>query len=217
MKTIKILFLLLAFAHVSAFAASFPMNIKLKNVLLSGDIHFPEQGASTAIILVGGSGATLRTDTAKMNGLFHRLGFAVANFDRRGNGESTGEYQRPNAKNSAAQIPVFAEDVAAIADAIKLDGRFKIKKLIVMGSSMGAWIAPHAATLTNSIDLVINFVGAASTVAKSDHFDYLTDMGLSIEQALGMMHTLKADNSYNPESALIKIETASNVDFWRTG
>ena len=109
MKYIALVFLTLS---INSFAASnvFPIKAKSAQVTIAGEVSFPANNPQTnkAFILVGGSGAVTRDKTAVMNGLFHSLGYAVVNYDRRGNGESTGDYQKPNYKNSAKQLPLFA-------------------------------------------------------------------------------------------------------------
>ena len=183
------------------------LKVKNSEIVIQGQIVLAKDNPNkTIIIVVGGSGVKTRADTAAINPLFLNMGYSVVNYDRRGNGESTGNYKRPNSKNSAEQIPLFASDVVAIANHLKQKPRFSDSKIIVAGSSMGAWIAPLAASQSKDIDLVISFAGAALSVGQSDHFDYLTDMGLSIEQATGLMHTLKNDTSYNPHDALSKLQ-----------
>ena len=52
-----------------------------------------------------------------------REGFAVVRYDKRGIGESTGQYVAPGAANSETIFPILASDLATIVDFFRLDSR----------------------------------------------------------------------------------------------
>lgn len=211
----KLMTLSLLITSFASFGNSYDFEAQSNEAVISASINYPaNKDTSTALILVGGSGVKLRQETAKMNALFHSFNVAVVNYDRRGNGLSTGFYQRPNTANSAQQIPLFAQDIAAVAVAVKADSRFNIDKVIVAGSSMGAWIAPLAATKTTAIDGVINIVGGATSVKESDFYDHITDLNVPMDQAQQLISNLSKDNSYQPQLAL---ETVQQPILWLYG
>lgn len=153
----------------------------------------------TVIIVVGGSGAVLREDTRQAVPLFLNASTAVALVDRRGNGDSTGDYKRPSTTNSEWQIPKIGSDTADVATYLSTYG---FDHVGVAGSSMGGWIAASAASQTEDIDFVIGLVGGVVSVATSDIFDGATDTGLSIPDAMIKAQQPHELTSYDPESDL---------------
>ena len=103
--------------------------------VIAGEIHTSgTQTPDTVIIVSGGSGVGVRTDTSAAIGLFLNENTAVAIYDRRGFGSSAGEPVRPGTENSAWLIPALGQDLAAIADHLSELGYDRVG---LMGSSMG--------------------------------------------------------------------------------
>lgn len=177
-------------------AAIQPFEIMAGDNVVAGEVHsVAGADAETVIIVVGGSGVGLRADTAQAVPLFLNESTAVAIYDRRSFGRSTGNYERPGTQNSAWLVPALAGDVAAMARHLRATG---FERVGVMGSSMGGWVAVSSASASDDIDFIVNFVGGAVPVAVSDAFDGLTDQGLSIEAALAEAQAAAADIGYDP-------------------
>ena len=92
-------------------------------------------------------------------------GIGVVTFDRRGEGESTGDASR-------GRFQLQVEDALAVRDAIDVD------RVGMWGFSQGGWIAPLAAAQSDRVAFV---VGVASTgVTPSDQMMYATERQLRL-------------------------------------
>ena len=181
-----------------------PISIHNDGVHIVGEIHTTEGSApTTAMLMVGGSGAALRQDLIPALPMFLSDDVAITVFDRRGSGESTGVIERPGTLNSEWQIPILATDLAKLADELKAQGFTRVG---VTGSSMGGWVSIAAAARTDSVDFVIAINGGASSVALSDAFDVLTDEGASIEEAIVHVQSLALAPSYAPDNDLSRLK-----------
>jgi pimeloyl-ACP methyl ester carboxylesterase len=170
---------------------------------IAAEIHrLPGTTPKTAVIVVGGSGARTRADTAPAIPLLLDGNTAVITYDRRGNGDSTGSYERPNTANTAWLVPLFAGDVADVAGYLKQEGFARVG---LIGTSMGGWVNVAAAARTSAIGFVICMNGGASSVGVSDEFDHLTDEGMSIEEATALARAYEGEAGYDPANDLVKL------------
>ena len=177
-----------------------PFWLRSKGRVIAGEVaQAPGTAPKIAVIIVGGSGARVRKDTEAAVPFFRDENTAVVTYDRRGNGESTGEYAIPDTLNTAWQIPRFADDVAAIAAHLKRHG---YERVGLVGTSMGGWINVAAAAKTRAIDFVVCFSGGASSVGVSDEFDRLTDEGLTIAEAIAAARRYDGPSGYDPQADL---------------
>jgi pimeloyl-ACP methyl ester carboxylesterase len=180
-----------------------PFTIDFDGVRIAGQVR-GELGASpqTALIIVGGSGVRTRADTEQAAPLFLSGDVSVVLYDRRGNGESTGNFEVPDTLNTAWQIPLFAADVAQIAAYLKREG---FQRVGLLGSSMGGWVNVASAAMSSDIDFIVSFSGAANSVGVSDSFDALTDQGLSIEAATEAARHYDGAPGYDPAADLRRL------------
>jgi pimeloyl-ACP methyl ester carboxylesterase len=171
---------------------------KAPDARIAGEIH-AARGADpkTAVIIVGGSGMRTRSDTAPAIPLFMDSDVAVAIYDRRGNGESTGAFEIPDTENSQWLVPAFARDVTAIANLLKQNG---YERVGLLGTSMGGWINVAAAASSGDVDFIICISGGASTVGVSDAFDLYTDEGKSIDDAIAAARRYDGPPGYDPSA-----------------
>lgn len=177
-----------------------PFEAVIPDGVIAGEIHqIGDTSPDTVVIVSGGSGVGERQDTAAAIGLFLNETTAVAIYDRRGFGGSSGEAVRPGTENSAWLIPALGADLAAIA--AHLDG-LGYERIGLVGSSMGGWINAAAAARTTCADFAVSIVGGAVPVAVSDMFDALTDRGLSIEDALEQTRSQAPAIGYDPATDL---------------
>jgi len=180
-----------------------PFVIESGGVKIAGEIHAQDAKRCTAVIVVGGSNVRTRGDTAVAIPFFLGPEMAVVVMDRRGNGKSTGQFEIPDTKNTAWQIPRFGHDVAAVARHLKAQG---FRRVVLVGTSMGGWINDSAAAAApDAIDAVVSMTGGASTVGVSDEFDRLASSGLSIHEAAKQASSYRGPQGYDPSSDLASV------------
>jgi pimeloyl-ACP methyl ester carboxylesterase len=179
-----------------------PFEVAAPEGHIAGEIHqIPGSRPDTILVITGGSGVGVRTDTAAAIGLFLSETTAVAIYDRRGFGDSSGTATIPTTSNTAWLVPALGSDLLAITS--HLDG-LGYDRIGILGSSMGGWVNASAAARSDLIDFAINLVGGATSVSRSDTFDALTDTGLSIEAALAMAPGQAGSIGYDPACDLAR-------------
>lgn len=145
------------------------------DVTLRGTLMIPSTaGPHPAIVMIHGAGPAHRPLGLYPYGLM-QLGFAVLAFDKRGAGESTGDYR-------TASFPDLAGDVIAGIDAIKHNPAIDPHRIGLFASSNGGWVAPVVATQSRDVAYVICRVCSMLTVARNQAYERETiarDAGLS--------------------------------------
>jgi dienelactone hydrolase len=114
--------------------------IPARGATLAGTLFMPA-GASAprpAVLILQGSSTNLRSDYRFYADRFARAGFVVLTFDKRGNGESTGDYRR-------ASYDDLVLDARAAAGLLAAQPGVDPSRLGLWGLSQGAFIAPWVA------------------------------------------------------------------------
>jgi len=114
-----------------------------------------------AIILISGSGPSDRNQTIFGHKVFLVLanyftsnGFAVLRYDDRGAGESQGSFRKATVRDHAA-------DASFAIDYLKSRADVDSSRIGLLGHSLGAEIAPIAATINSSTAFIVLMAGAA--------------------------------------------------------
>lgn len=144
-----------------------------ENAELHGTLILPPgPGPHAAIVVVGGSNWRIRGNVRTEADIFASLGLAAFIFDKRGNGESTGETINPFATT--------ASDMAAAVRTIAARSEIRDDAVGVFGASRGGWFAPLAASKSSEIAFTIVFVAPAVSPAQQET---TRRMGVFAEQA----------------------------------
>jgi dipeptidyl aminopeptidase/acylaminoacyl peptidase len=152
------------------------------DVRLAGTLRIPStKGQHPAIVFIHGSGPQDR-DFGPMTGLFARRGIAVLTYDKRGVGDSTGDFRR---------VPFYelAGDALAGVRFLKTRKEIDPNKIGVWGVSQGGWLGPLAASQSADIAFVISVSGPAVSPKEQMLFyrgNQLREAGLldeAVEQA----------------------------------
>lgn len=199
--------LALAIALLAGFAGSASatgtrrdFSIRSHKVTIAGEIWREGNAARTVVIVVGGSSARTRKDTAPALALLLSRDIAVALMDRRGNGLSTGRFEVPTTTNTAWQIPAFAADVGAVARYLRRSG---YSRVVLLGTSMGAWVNDAAAAGSGrTIDAVVNVSAGGGSVGVSDEFSRLAEGGMSLAGAARQARLYHGPQGYDPAADL---------------
>lgn len=127
------------------------------DVTLKGTLTLPlKKGPHPAVVFAHGSGDAKR-DVGMWNMFFVRQGMAVLSLDKRGAGESSGDWHK-------ASLGEIADDWLAGVAMLKQRADIDPKRIGVHGSSQGGWTAPDMAVRSKDIAWVIVRAGSANTV-----------------------------------------------------
>ena len=127
----------------------------------AGDGPFP------AIVLIDGSGETDRNNMRDFSIAFAQAGFVTLAYDKRGVGESTGD---PEAWYYFS-IDDLAADAAAGAEFLAMRDDVSKDRIGLFGISQGGWVAPLAATLTDSVSFMALKSASVTTIGEDRLFE----------------------------------------------
>ncbi|MFZ4100066.1 MAG: alpha/beta hydrolase family protein [Chlamydiia bacterium] len=134
------------------------------DVVLAGTLTLPRSGKpSPAVLLIAGSGPNDRDATVFGHKPFLVLadhltkkGFAVLRVDKRGVGQSTGNYGISTSED-------FASDVLAGVEYLKTRKEVNAEQIGLIGHSEGGLIAPMVAVKSSDVAFIVLMAGAGVT------------------------------------------------------
>src|SRR5688572_10169310 len=173
-KNIKLLFAVyLISLNQSCYSQSSMEKIKFvsDSDTLVGYLNKPKSVAQFSVVVVTHSASLGNHDAPIYNHLVQTLnsvGVAVFTYDRRGSGESGGDF-------FTASLIDLAKDALKAVD--KLKTRADVKKIGIFGVSQGGWIAPAAYHMSKK-DIAFMILVSSSGVSPAVQMDYATQTNL---------------------------------------
>jgi dienelactone hydrolase len=144
--------------------------------VLSGTLTLPAgKGRHPAVAFVHGSGPTERAYLPDLQALLVRHGVAVLAFDKRGIGQSGGDY--PGEPPTADAIDILARDAAAAARFLRSQPEIDPARVGLAGHSQAGWIMPLAGSREPAVHFLVVFSGPAVTADENDLYQDLTGQG----------------------------------------
>ena len=145
-----------------------PVSFRNGDVTLSATLFLPDDGRRhPAVVLFHGSGPQRRN--SMMGAWFARYGVAALTYDKRGVGESTGDF------NAVSFTELVTDGLAGVAW-LKARDDINPKQIGVWGLSQGGWLGPLAASQSRDIAFVIAVSGPGVSPAEQMIFYYANDM-----------------------------------------
>jgi pimeloyl-ACP methyl ester carboxylesterase len=172
-RPIQLLCLLLLCKSVVAAPARIEnIGFSSQGVTLAGSIAFPaDQPIRAAVVFVHGSGKQSRN--LGLAELFASKGVAALVYDKRGAGQSGGEYEG-NQSVSGMNVALLADDAAAALQALANNPALKGVPVGFAGISQAGWIAPLAATKTKQARFLLMWSGPVCKVSEEDIYSKFT-------------------------------------------
>lgn len=164
--------------------------IRLGGTLISPST--PPRARHPAVILVHGSGAENREYMLPWAHFLIRRGMAVLGYDKRGVGESTGDW-------NTASFEDLAGDVVAAFDYLKTRSDIDRAHVGVLGISQAGWIMPLAAVRAKDLAFLISISGAGVTAAETTLDEARNEMsvsGMPAQQVEDVIALLKLQHEY---------------------
>jgi pimeloyl-ACP methyl ester carboxylesterase len=157
---------------------------------LAGTLHLPDGEPRATVLMVPGSGPSDRDNDvyfpAIRAGLLER-GIAAASFDKRGVGESTGDWRDTGPAEQAA-------DVAAQLTCLRAQA-VDPARLGLFGHSQGGWVVLEVAAADPAVAFVVTNSGPGVTMALQERFAteaHMNAAGVPAEAVAGALATQDA-------------------------
>ena len=155
-------------------------------LVLAGTLHLPDGEPRATVLMVPGSGPSDRDNDVYFPsiraGLLER-GIAAASFDKRGVGESTGDWRDTGPAEQAA-------DVAAQLGSLRECPEVDPARLGLFGHSQGGWVVLEVGAADPSVAFVITNSGPGVTMARQERFSteaHMTAGGAPAEAVTGAL------------------------------
>jgi len=168
---------------------------------------------STAIVALHGASTGTRTHRLfqHLHAVLPPAGIGVATFDRRGEGESSGQ-------PSVGDFELQARDALAVAEALG------VSRIGLWGFSQGGWVAPLAATLSDRIRFLV--LVASTGVSPAEQMRYATAEQMrraghppeavrrAVELRLACEAWMRAPDGAVGERLVAELEAARHEPWW---
>jgi uncharacterized protein len=136
-------------------------------------IMLPEETEALAgAVFVHGSGPEARDASRYAAIRLAEAGIASVFFDKRGVGESEGNWQD-------ADFSELAADVLAVAEFFSDTTELRMNQIGFIGTSQGGWVAPLAAGMADETAFLITISGPATTPKEEGHWNVVRELRLA--------------------------------------
>jgi len=131
------------------------------------------RGPFSAVVLGHGSGRVTRDHLKFTADRFRDAGFAVLRFDKRGVGESTGEFVAVGTRDSQAIFPLLASDIEAGIRFLRTRSEIDPRRIGIAGWSQAGWILPIVARDLGDVAFMVIMSGPVCSVGLEMYYsDY---------------------------------------------
>jgi uncharacterized protein len=143
------------------------------------------------------------------------LGFVVLAYDKRGVGQSTGQYEMIGPSNSVRMFDLLAADVLAGVEALRRRSDVDAARIGLVGFSQAGWIAPLAASRSRDVAFLVIVSGPAVSVGEEIAYSRLAGEDPGSEQGVAdadierRMREFKGPPGYDPLPVLKTLATPS--------
>ena len=212
----KLLALLAIAAGVLACASNaapppLPHVFRNGDVSLAFTLDLPAgEGPFPAVVMGHGSGKVTRDQLIWAARHFTELGFAVLRFDKRGVGESTGNFVFVGTKDSPWVFPELASDVAAGVRFLRTRPEVDPHRIGLFGGSQAGWILPLAAQEIGDVAFMILWSGPVCSVGQEMFYsDIVERTGRPVADGNVAMPRFSGPPGFDPLPVLRTLHTPS--------
>lgn len=160
-------------------------------------------GPFPVVVLIHGSGRTTRDEMLNIVPQFLQRGIAVLRYDKRGVGESGGQYSGVGPVNSITMIPQLARDAAAAMQVACAAERIDAHRCGFFGVSQAGWVIVEALSHSADADFAVLYSGVTIPVGLQIYFSQLTaNPELALSEAVAALEGFTGNPGYDPAMRL---------------
>ncbi len=168
----------------------------------------PDGKPSPAAVLVHGSAPTPRANLSFYTDACLRAGLSVLAFDKRGCGESTGEFRPFNVTESESIFAELAQDAANAHKWLRAQEGIDSARVGFVGGSQAGWIMPLASLQATDTAFIVSGAGPPlSAGEEAYHGDLCGDGGVgehTVAEADLLLKSFKGPHGFDPSPILAK-------------
>jgi dipeptidyl aminopeptidase/acylaminoacyl peptidase len=181
--------------------------LESREARLSYQLDLPNRrGAVPAVVIGHGSGEVTKEHCRWLAGGFVERGFATLCYDKRGVGNSTGEYAMVGPQNSERMFDLLAEDMAAGVRFLQSQPGIDRARIGLVGVSQAGWIIPLAATRVRPAFMIV-LSGPTVSVGEEIFYSNIVEQTMRpLAVADGELVKFSGRRGYDPRPVLESLE-----------
>jgi uncharacterized protein len=171
-------------------------------------------GKVPAVVIGHGSGRATKDTCRYLASGFLSRGFATLCYDKRGVGESTGEYSSVGPRNSDRMFDALGEDMAAGVRFLRSHDAIDASRVGLAGNSQAGWIIPVAAARVKPAFMIL-LVGPTVSVGEEIFYsDIVEKTAAPLDDGYRKLPAFKGERGFDPRPVL---ETLDVPGLWLLG
>lgn len=177
------------------------------DVRLSYQLDLPARsGRVPAVVFGHGSGQLDKTSCRFLAGGFQQRGFATLCFDKRGVGQSDGDYVNVGTADSERVFADLAGDIAAGVSFLRRHPEIDGSRIGLAGASQAGWIVPLAATTARPAFMIL-LVGPAVSVGEEIFYSRLVEFNdAPLDEAYRRLPAFTGPRGFDPRPVLATLD-----------
>ena len=184
-------------------------------VQLSYRLDVPAHTAPVGAVVFGhGSGMATKTSCRFLADPFLARGFATLCFDKRGVGQSTGQFFNVGPQNSNTVFEDLAADMAAGVAFLRGRPEIDPNRIGLAGVSQAGWIVPLAAAKSQPAFMLL-LVGPTVSIGLENFYSNIVEVtNLPVEEGYRQLPSFKGPHGFDPKPVL---ESLNVPGLWLLG
>ncbi len=176
------------------------------SVQLSYRLDVPAHTSPVGAVVFGhGSGLQTKTSCRFHADGFLARGYATLCFDKRGVGQSTGQFINPVPQNSAAVFDDLASDMAAGVAFLRSSPEINPNRIGLAGVSQAGWIVPIAAAKTQPAFMLL-IVGPTVSIGVEHFYSNIVELtNAPVEEGYAQLPSVNGLHGFDPKPVLASI------------
>lgn len=178
-------------------------------VQLSYRLDVPAHTAPVGAVVFGHGSGMATKDSCRVFGLadgFLSRGYATLCFDKRGVGQSTGQYIPAHPANSAAVFEDLASDMAAAVEFLRRRPDINANRIGLAGVSQAGWIVPIAAAKTQAAFMLL-IVGPTVSIGLENFYSNIVEITTApVEEGYRQLPSFKGLHGFDPKPVLESLD-----------
>ena len=186
-------------------------------VQLSYRLDVPAHTAPVGAVVFGHGSGTQTKDSCRIFGVadgFLARGYATLCFDKRGVGQSTGQFINVTPQNSAAVFEDLSSDLAAAVAFLRARPEIDPNRIGLAGASQAGWIVPLAAQKSNAAFMVL-IVGPTVSYGVENFYSSIVEVtNAPVEEGYRQLPFFNGVHGFDPKPVL---ESLNVPGLWLLG